>query len=147
MNGLLIKRSWPAAESLVVLHRDRPSMSEVIVRHSHWMQIVHSDVHVQTCLDIVLRLPLLLKLLRSSPHRVGQSLVLLRHPTSLHCCLLLLVTLLLLVFTEQSCDRFDSLLRVDLAMVSGRLLALAELRLCSVSDSVVLLQRKLALIL
>ena len=122
-------------------------MSEVIVRHSHWMQIVHSDVHVQTCLDIVLRLPLLLKLLRSSAHRVGQGLVLLRHPTSLHCCLLLLVTLLLLVFTEQSCDRFDSLLRVDLAMVSGRLLALAELRLCSVSDSVVLLQRKLALIL
>ena len=113
MNGLLIKRSWPAAESLVVLHRDRPSMSEVIVRHSHWMQIVHSDVHVQTCLDIVLRLPLLLKLLRSSAHRVGQGLVLLRHPTSLHCCLLLLVTLLLLVFTEQSCDRFDSLLRVD----------------------------------
>jgi hypothetical protein len=136
---LLIKRSWPAAKSLVVLHSDRSSVSEVVVQHSHWMQVVHSDIHVQTCLDIVLWLPQLFKLLCSPAQRVGQSLVFLRHPASLHCCLLLLVSLFLLIFTEQSCNWFDSLLRVDLAMVASRLLTLTELRLRSISTAVVLL--------
>ena len=124
---LLIKRSRSVTESLVVLDSYRPAVSEVVIRHTHRMQVMHTDVHVQTCLDIVLHLPHLLELLSCPTHRIGQSLVFLRNPTSLHSCLLLLISLLLLVLAEQSGDGFDCLLGVDLAMVASWLLGLIEL--------------------
>lgn len=109
-------------------------MSEVIVWNSYRLQVVNSHVHVQTSLDIVLRLSQLLELLSSPSQRIRQSFVFLRHPTSLDCSLLLLVAFILLIFTKQSGNRLNCLLRIDLSMVACWLLALVELRLRPISE-------------
>jgi hypothetical protein len=111
------------------------------------MKVMHPNVHVQTRLDVVLRLPQLLELLGSPTHRVRQGVVLLGQPASLDCRLLLLVAIFLLVFAEHSGDWFDGLFGVDLAVVASWLLGLFELRVSAVPDRVILLDGELGVVL
>ena len=48
---------------------DRSHMSEVVIRHTYGLKVVHADVHVQTSLNVVLRDAALLELLGCLAHR------------------------------------------------------------------------------
>lgn len=120
-------------------------MSKIIIRHSDGLQVVNSHVHVQACLDVVPRHPLLLELLCSPAHRKRQGLVLLRNPASLDTRLLLLISLLFLVLAEHSCDRLDRLFQLDLSIVSGRQLVPCKLRLSPIPRVDFFLRPKLGL--
>ena len=100
---------------------------------------MHTDVHVQTSLDIIFHLPYLLELLGSPTHRIRQSFIFLRNPTSLHCSLLFLISLLLLVLAEQSSNWLYCLLGIDLAMITSWVLCVVELRLCPTPDAIIIL--------
>ena len=90
---------------------------------------MHSLVHVQTCLDVVLGNTLLLELFSCSSLRIGNGLVFLRNPTPLSRSFLLLISLLLHVLTKHSCDRFYCLLESNLTIVPCRKLIFIKLRL------------------
>lgn len=109
-------------------NRNRPGMPEIVVRDLLLgMQTVDADVDVEICLDIVTHLACTLELFSSSTHAIGEGLVTLRDPTSLHPRPLLLVPLVLPILAEKSSNRFDRLLRVDLLKAPGGLSSLHEL--------------------
>jgi hypothetical protein len=75
-------------------------MPEVIIRHTHRLQVVDSNIHVQRRLDIVLGNAAFLELFSSFSHRIGDGLVLLRNPTALSGSLFLFVPLFLVVLAK-----------------------------------------------
>ena len=132
-------RSGASTESVVVINSDASHMSEVVIRHTDWLQTVYTCVHVETGLDIILWHALLFKLISSSTHRVRQGFILLGHPATLNASFLFLVALFLSVLTEHSSNGFDSLLKLYLSVVAGRNLLFDEFRLSPVSSVMIVL--------
>ena len=86
-------------------------MSEVIIGHSHGMQVVKTRVHVDAGLDVVLRHSLLLEVYsRLTMRGVRNGLVFLRKPTPLSGCLLLHIPLQLDILADTCCYGLDCLL-------------------------------------
>jgi hypothetical protein len=102
-------------------------MTEVIIGNLLWVQVMYSNIHVQTSLHIVLRNTALLEVISRTTHAVRNSLIPRRHPTALHLSPLLLIPILLLIFTEHSRNSLDSLLRVNLLIFPCRSACLIEL--------------------
>jgi len=95
-------------------------MTEVIIRNLLWVQVMHSNIHVQTGLRIIHRDAALLEVLSSTPHTVRNCLITRRHPAALDLRLLLLIPILLLILTKHSGNSFDSLLGVNLLILASR---------------------------
>lgn len=132
-------RSGTSTKSVVVINSDAPHMSEVVIRHTDWLQSVYARVHVETGLDIILWYALLFKLSSSPTHRVRQGFILLGHPATLNASFLFLVALFLSVLTKHSCNGLDSLLKLYLSVVASRDLLFDELRLSPVPGVMIVL--------
>jgi hypothetical protein len=130
-----------------VLHSNAADMPEIIVRHTHRLQPMHTRIHVEAGLNVVAGHPQLLELLSSASHRKRKRLVLLGHPAPLDPSLLLLVARFLLVLAKHRCDWLDGLLQLDLPIVAGGQLSLFELRLSPGPEGAILGGRKLGIVL
>ena len=77
-------------------------MAEVVVGHVLGVDVVDTDVHVQTGLDVILGNTAIFQGAHRLPRPKYQRFVLGRHPTTLHLRRLLLISLLVR-FTNQIC--------------------------------------------
>ena len=79
-----------------------PDVPEVVIADILGMDIVDTDVHVQTCLDIILWHAHRFKILCSFAQRLPEARVITgRHPTPLNISSFLLITNLFFIFADH----------------------------------------------
>ena len=115
-------------------------MSEIVIRHLHRSQIVHSFIHIQTSLNIILRCSIRFELNCCLTTRIIQRLILLRNPTTLSRSLLFLISFFLLIFAKHSCYRFDCLFMNCLTVATSKFLIIVILWLRSRPERSILLR-------
>lgn len=120
-------KSWTQAGVLIVADGDWSGVAEVVIRDLARMKVMDSCVDVEVGLKVVADLWGILELFSSAAHAVCQGSVAGWHPTTLDSRLFLLVSLLLLVFAEESSDRLDCLLGVNLFEAASWLSSLRKL--------------------
>lgn len=102
-------------------------MPEVVIGNLLGMKLVHTNIDVEVGLNIVAHFACLFEFLSCTAQTVRERFVTLRNPASLYPSRFFSVTFLLFVLAEESCDRLDGLLRIDLPEMPRRLPSLHEL--------------------
>lgn len=87
-----------------------PDMSEEIIRDIFWVNVLDTDVHIQTCLNVVNWNVWFLEIVCSSSHAVGNCFISWRYPTSLDLCHFFCVSGFFLEFSSHVSNRLDSFL-------------------------------------
>ena len=100
--------SWPITEGLVVLEGNILShVLEVVILDIFRVDVVHTHIHVQTSLDIILWDVRIFEILECFSHRIVEPLVLGWDPTPLNASFFRLISLFFFVFAHQCGDVLD----------------------------------------
>ena len=75
-------------------------MFEIGICNSNGMEVLYSDIHVETGLDVILRDSLFFEILGCSSMGIRECFIFLGYPTSLDSCFLFLVAFLFFVLTK-----------------------------------------------
>jgi len=102
-------------------------LTEVIVSHILWMNIVDSFVNIQTCLDVVFEDSCLLQLTDCFLCTENQWLVSRRHPTPLNVCPLLFISSIMFVLSDHCCWYLYCFFRI-LIELTGKILVVFVLK-------------------
>jgi len=121
------EQSRSVAKSLIISDGHRSGVFEIILRNLLWMQIMHSDVHVKTGLNIVFRNASFLEIISCASHTIRYGFIAGRHPTALHFSSFLLISIFFLVLTEHGGNSLDGLFRINLLVLPSRSATLIKL--------------------